>query len=557
MTPSLGQRIRRAGPALWPALTCLSLGDTFTQSARSVDRFELVEVALRLDRPPTGNPFIDATFEGEFRAAGGAPAKVDGFCDSDDGRVQRIRFMPEAAGEFTYKVSYRATGKTLEHEGRFRVNAGARRGVVQVDPEHPFHFLWSGTGEHYFYNSTTAYWLLGWKDDAVIREAIDRLAKLRVNRIRVALNGRTESGMRWKEPMIVANDAFQYRLEPWPSERPFDIANPGYDVSRFNPAHFRKAERMLAHAQSRDVVVSLIFHLDGADPGVDPFGKTGMGGPDERRYYRYCVARFGAFANVMWDLANEYRHFRDDAWAEKMGGLIRSCDPYRHLMSVHGHGDFRFRTASWADFAMYQSWDEHGAYDFLIRCRNEQLATGRPMPQVNEEYGYEDHYPYPWGEKRVWPARTAETRRRLAWEMTMAGASQTTGERANVAGMGGWITGRGDPEMTMLAGYGRMRAFFEQAEWWRLDPHPELVRPAGFGSAALCLAEPGRSYVVYLGQGGAASVDLAPGRYHVERFNPRTGASTALTEASGGATWTSPQMPDTEDWALRLAKIDR
>jgi hypothetical protein len=58
---------------------------------------------------------------------------------------------------------------------------------VRIDKAHPWHFIWEGTGEHYFWNGTTTYWLLDWQDEDVIRQAIDRLARLKVNRIRVAL----------------------------------------------------------------------------------------------------------------------------------------------------------------------------------------------------------------------------------------------------------------------------------------------------------------------------------------------------------------------------------
>jgi hypothetical protein len=50
--------------------------------------------------------------------------------------------------------------------------------------------------------------------------------------------------------------------------------------------------------------VSLIFYVDGADKGVDPFGKERMGSPEEQLYYRYTLARLSAFPNLMWDLAN-------------------------------------------------------------------------------------------------------------------------------------------------------------------------------------------------------------------------------------------------------------
>lgn len=533
-----------------------------TQSAKQVDCYDYIEFTLKITHPPAGNPFTEAEVRGEFSRANGTPLKVDGFCDSADGSVFRLRFMPMQAGRYDYVLTYGRAGATETHRGAFTARAGQRPGLVGVDPDHPTHFRRDGRGEHFFYNSTTAYWLLGFQDDAVIRASLDRLAQLKVNRIRVALSGRTASGLRWKEPMIVSNDDFQFRLEPWPAARPLDIENPGYDVARFNLDHFRKTERMLKHALSRDVQVSLIFALDVADKGVDPFGKANMGNADEQRYYRYCVARFGAFANVWWDLINEWHLCRDEAWVEKMGALVKEWDPYDHLTSVHGSGKFPFGQSPWVDYVMFQSWDEHGAYDFLFKARKVQIDAGRPLPVINEEYGYEDHYPYPWGGKRTWPARIGAERVRLAWEMTMAGGYQTTGERANIAGMGGWITGRGNAEMTMLKGYGWLRAFFERFAWWKLAPRPDLV--GGESQAlpviengpaiapALCLAKPGECYVIYLRAGGRANVSLAPGKYRVERYNPRTSESAKLPDATGGAAWTSPAVPDTENWVFWL-----
>jgi hypothetical protein len=227
---------------------------------------------------------------------------------------------------------------------------------------------------------------------------------------------------------------------------------------------------------------------------------------------------------------------------------------------------------------MFQSWDEHGGYNFMLNNRGEQQNTAkRPMPQINEEYGYEDHYPYPWGQARLWPSRTADNRRRLAWEMTMAGCYQTTGERANTgtgAGLdtgGGWINGRGDATMTMLVGYRHIRRFFESFDWWKLEPRPDLLRlplepkraaPANKLDAApplpvlydkpMCLAEPGRRYVIYLPQGGLVTADLAPGSYQARWFNPRAGQWLKKSFPATGGEWTSPAAPDAEDWVLLI-----
>jgi len=527
----------------------------FSQSAGAVGTFDFVEVTLKLERPGALNPFTDAELGGEFSMEGGGPLRVDGFCDSDDGSLYRIRFMPLKPGRYVYTATFRSGDLVFSKQGRFRARDARQPGVVRVDGQHPFHFVYEGTGAHYFWNSTTTYQILGWDDDTLLK-SIERLARLGVNRVRVALCGRTEGGQRWSEPLVVRTKKFDFKMEPWPAARPDDLKNPGYDVTRFNLAHWRKADRLLRRARDLGVQVSLIFYVDGRDAGVDPFGHEGMGGPDEQRYYRYVVARCGAFANVMWDVANEYRHFRNDAWAEQMGSFIKECDPYDHLTSVHGHGDFRFRASKWADFAMYQSWDEHGGYAFMLKNREEQAKTGRPMPQVNEEYGYEDHYPTGWGENRRPPARSADSRRRLAWEITMAGCHQTTGERADRgtgAGAdtgGGWINGRGDDTMVMLHGYRHLMDFFKSFAWWTCEPRPDLA-----GKNAHCLAAAGKIYVVYLPKGGSTELKLEPGVYNTRWFNPRNGAFTKLSDAAGPA-WSSPVAPDASDWALLLERKD-
>lgn len=458
---------------------------TFGQSAETVDAYDFVGVTLNVEKPDAGNPFTDVAVEGEFSREGTQAVRADGFCDSADGSVFRIRFMPTKAGDYSYSVRYRQGEYERKHSGRFTAKDANRRGIVRVDKEHPWHFVWEGTGEHYFYNGTTTYWLMGW-DDEQIRKNIDRLSSLKVNRLRVAINGRVKDGRAWYEN-VFPTDRFKFVMNPWGAERPDSVEKPGFDVTRFNISHWQKIERMLRHAREKDMVISIIFYVDGRRPGVDPFGEK-MGGPDEQRYYQYTVARLAAFSNVMWDVSNEYRLFRDDPWAEKMGSFIKECDPYDHLTSTHGHGDFRFRTSPWADFAMYQSWDEYGGYAYMFKNREDQAKTGRPIPQVNEEYGYEDHYPVGWGSNRKAPARSADNRRRLAWGMYMAGCYQTTGERADRGtgwgpdSGGGWLNGRGDETMVMLKGYAHIVDFFSSIPYWELEPNNDFFQTPSAGS---------------------------------------------------------------------------
>jgi hypothetical protein len=535
----------------------------FSAPNDAVAAYDFFEVTLHVEGSEAKNPFTDVAVEGSFGPAGGKSVAVDGFCDAADGRVFRIRFMPTQPGPQEYTVTYREGTFTQRHQGRFQAADEKRKGLVRVDPDYPTHFQWEGSKERFFWNGTTAYWLAGW-DDGNIRQIFDRLDRLKVTRVRAALNGRVRDGRAWFEN-VFPTDQFSFLLNPWVAKDPASVEQPGFDVTRFNVAYWQKWDCLLEHARSKDMVVSVVFYVDGRRPGVDPFGAAGMGGPEEQRYYRYAVARLAPYCNVMWDIANEYRLFRDDAWAEKMGAFVKQCDPYDHLTSTHGHGDFRFRESSWADFAMYQSWDEAGGYDFMLQNRELQAKTGRMKPQVNEEYGYEDHYPQGWGEDRKAPARAAATRVRLAWEICLAGGYQTTGERADRGTGwgpdtgGGWINGRGDDEMTMLELYGHLYDFFTSIRWWELAPDANLVVGVQPHPAAKELSKaPRRVFAarnpagdlaaIYVPGGGIVSVrdDLLKDQLKPLWFSPRDGGMRNARALRSRVYRT----PTAEDWVL-------
>jgi hypothetical protein len=134
----------------------------FSQSAPAVDAWDFVEVVIRVDAPDVRNPFVDASVNGSFGKSGSRQRlNVDGFCDSPDGSVFRIRFLPSSAGDYAYSVVYREAAFEKRYDGIFHTTEGRRRGPIRVDPNYPWHFLWEGTGEHYFFNGTTAFWLMG------------------------------------------------------------------------------------------------------------------------------------------------------------------------------------------------------------------------------------------------------------------------------------------------------------------------------------------------------------------------------------------------------------
>ena len=507
-----------------------------SQSVSTVEAYDFVEVTLKVDKPDVKSSFTDASVEGQFGRAGDARRlEVLGFCDSPDGSTYRVRFMPTSPGDYSYSVTYRQGAREMSFPGTFKAVNGRRRGLLRVDPAYPWHFFWEGTGDHYFLNGTTAFLLMGWEDDAVIREILDRFARYKVNRVRVLLNGRSNHS--WTDPL--KNGAGFYACaNPWAAQRPHDAANPGFDYTRFNLAYWARFEKMLRYAREKDMVISVI--MDWADSSVHP----AAGSEAEHRYYRYAAARLGAYANITWDLGDDLDSFRDEKWARETGTLLMQWDPYHHLATSHPtHNDHQDRASDWFGMTSFQEW-HRPLHDWMLEQRQIQAKTGRIIPQVDEEYGYEDHYPE-WNPNPA-PACTADGNRRTAWEMAMAGTYQTTGETAKRVNAGGYISGRADATMILLEMQSHMVDFFTSFDWWKADPHDELV-----DNGAFCLAQPGKIYAVYLSHGGRVNVKLEPGAYTATWFHCRSGETIPIGSAAG-PTWKSPQAPDLDDWAILI-----
>lgn len=522
----------------------------FSPSAPSVAVFDFVEITAQTSVPASINPFTDVSFTGDFGLAGSQNrTAVEGFADAADGSLYRIRFMPSQPGSYTYRVTLKTPSGAQSYSGAFTAADTHLHGPLRVDPAYPWHFIYEGSGQHYFFNGTTAYWLMGWRDERTINYSIDRLAALKVNRMRVTIAGRTNTY--YGEPAMSGRQ-WTVLLAPWPGTNPNDYSHPGFDYSRFDVGFWQRFDRMLRHARSQNMIISLV--LDMNDSGVHP----AAGSEDEHRFIRYAIARFAAFPNITWDLGDDLDSYRDEAWTHQTGTLIELWDPYHHLATSHPAktNDHQDRASAWFGFTSYQEWSRN-QHTLMLQSRKLQEKTGRIIPQTNEEYGYEDHYP----EWAPAGSESADALRRTAWEIYMAGAYQTSGESVRRGtniypdSGGGWMNGRGDDTQTMFVGYGHIVDFFTSFDWWKTNPHDELVDNSNY-----CLADPGNTYAIYLPHAGKVTVQLAPGSYHAQWFNASTGQRIPLDQSVTGSTWTSPDPPDDSgwraqhDWALLLQR---
>ncbi len=506
------------------------------EAPAEAQRYDVAEFVLRVAQPVAKNPFTDVVLHGEFSLPGEQAISVQGFCDSPEGTVFRLRFCPEAApATYRYRISFRDPAGEERFSGELRALPGPLPGPVVVNPEHRKHFIYKGTAKTFYHLGFTAYHLLDpSNDEAQIRATIDYCAEHGFNKIRFLLAGyprdtdrRPRSAQRpgkpgdWKAPNYGAPPGEVNPLPAW-------LGRPhAYDFTRFDVEHWRRAERAVRYMRDRGIVATCIFTIE-KQRLPQEYGKLSEA---EYRFYAYAIARLAAFCNVWWDLGNEHNEYRDKAWGDTMGAFVKQCDPYDRLASAHAYADFWYSNSPWADFIITQ---QYGTEQEVNAWALKYWSV--PKPYVNEEYGYEGAADKPGhGQNADWV-------RRCHWSIALAGGYATYGDWHDAAFyIGEPGPGKAPRQLKLL------RQFFEALPVAEMVPRNELIE-GGF-----CLARPGELYVFYLPRGGQAKLSL-PQRPALSArwFNPRTGQWLDRPGTLSGIV--APSAPDERDWVL-LARV--
>ena len=278
-------------------------------AADAVEQWGIHEIELK--GPTNGNPFLDVRFSAVFDN-GVRRVEVPGFYDGDG--VYRLRFMPDTQGRWSYETKanrWELTGKT----GEFSVTPPGKGNHGPVRVHNTYHFAYAD-GTPFKQIGTTIY---NWIDtpDELQEQTLKTVAASPFNKARMLIT---------QQPT-----PYQNRFEPprWPfvGRPPRD-----WDFTQFNPVFFRHYEKRIAQLRDLGVEADLIL--------FNPYGKWGfeaMDAESDDRYVRYVIARFGAYRNVWWSLANEYDFLRTKTEADwdRLGALVQQCDPFNHLRSIH------------------------------------------------------------------------------------------------------------------------------------------------------------------------------------------------------------------------------
>ena len=424
-----------------------------------VEQWDVFELELR--GPAEGNPFTEVEVSARF-TDGTRSVEAEGFYDGEG--VYRVRFMPEAAGKWSYRTASNRA-ELAGREGEFFVTppSPGNHGPVRVAREH--HFAYAD-GTPFRPVGTTIY---GWmhRSEELREQTLRTLAASPFNKARMLLLPQDFPADQAPPPVF----AFEGRP-------PAD-----WNLARFNPAFFRHVEACIRRLRELGVECDLIlFHPYGKMWGMDHMDAAG-----DDRYVRQVVARFAAFRNIWWSLANEYdflRWKRTEDW-DRMLRLVQRADPSAHLRSIHNGTNIYNHTQPWVTHASIQcgaAVEEAG--------RAELFRSAFRKPVVYDEVKYEGNVEMRWGR-----LDGREMTHRF-WTGTVAGAYVGHGECLRAGGdrEATWISRGGELRGESPARIAFLRRILEEGPTEGIDPIDKWQPPSGMGG------RPGSYYLLYFGR---------------------------------------------------------
>ena len=351
--------------------------------ANTVEKWGLFEVAV--NGTSDGNPFTERTITGTFTGASES-VTVEGFYDGDG--VYRVRFMPSWEGEYTYKIEGDFGGET--EEGKFTVTAPSENNHGPVRVANTYHFAYED-GKPYYSIGTTCYvWDL--QSDERIAETLETLKESAFNKIRFCVFpkhydynlGEPRSypyeGTPMDSSVLTKENFLQYTDK---------TEGNNFDLYRFNPAHFRHIEKCIKALQDLGIEADLIVMHP-----YDRWGFSSMNREQDTLYWKYVLARFSAYRNIWWSLANEYDlfpHKTVEDW-EWYAQLICKFDHYRHLRSIHNCRPFYDHNRPWITHCSIQRQDLYKSAELVNEFRAKYNK-----PVVLDEIAYEGNIQHGWG----------------------------------------------------------------------------------------------------------------------------------------------------------------
>lgn len=436
-------------------LLLLLLGDVVAQN--KVEQWDLFELTLK--GPSAGNPFMGTTLTGRF-TNGDKVYEQEGYYDGNG--IYKIRFMPDREGAWSYVTS--SNKNELDgQKGSFACVRPAKTNHGPVRVRGTYHFQYEDGTPFYPFGTTIYEW--PFQDSQTKRQTVETLKRSPFNKARfLAVPPYKERYI--EGPLKIT--VFQFE----------GTGRDNWDFSRFNPAYFKSLDSCVLQLRNIGVEADLILFRP-YDKGKWGFDMAGQ--EVNKHFARYMVARYAAFRNIWWSLANEnsfIRSMTDEDWDE-LFQLVQEKDPYHHLRSIHNADRIYDYTKPWVTHVSYQYYNVVKApYGTAI------LRDIYKKPVVNDEINYEGDIESRWGQL------SGEEMVFRFWNALIGGGYATHGESYKNSP---WISNGGGLIGTSPSRIAFLRKIVESAPASGLEPIDQYFETNIAGKA-------GTYYLIYFGK---------------------------------------------------------
>ena len=326
-----------------------------------IEKWRTFEIVLKGES--SGNPFVEVQLSATF-SNGTIKKTISGFYDGNG--IYKIRFMPQETGSWIYTTT--SNLKSLcNKKGKFECisNVGNNHGPVVV--KDTFNFAYSDSKPYYPFGTTCYAWVH--QGDSLAEQTLQTLSHGYFNKMRMCIFPKDYD---WNK-----NEPLLYPFEGKPLT--------AWDYTRFNPAYFQNIEKRIAQLDLLGIEADLIvFHP------YDRWGFKKMDRKTDDFYINYIIARFAAYKNIWWSMANEYDFMTEkkmEDW-DHFIQLFAEKDPYNHLRGIHNGSKVYDHTNPLITHASIQNEETFKA---------KELRRKYKKPVIYDECRYEGNINWSWG----------------------------------------------------------------------------------------------------------------------------------------------------------------
>jgi hypothetical protein len=539
------------------------------------------------------------TVPGYFAADGNA-----GETSTSSGNTWRVLFRPDALGDWSYRVSFRAgeniavdpdhhAGEPIGFDGatgRFIVSA-SRANLPDFKAKGRLNYV----GKRYLqFSATGAYFLKGGADspENLLGYAdFDGTFKVGGREERI---GEAASEPKLHQYLPHVRDwrqgdptwqggkgkgligAMNYLADKGMNSVYFvtmNIGGDGKDVwpytdyderYRFDCSKLDQWEIVFDHMESLGIMLHFVTQETENETLLDD-GDTGI---QRKLYYRELIARFGHHLAITWNMGEENgpahftREAQNTAQQKAMLKYMKETDPYKSPVVIHTHSAHEPRYQIFdqllgdpnLDGPSIQIGHMQSAHAETLHWTSTSGEAGKQWVVCIDEIGP--------AKRGVDPDDREDNnqdsvRSEVLWGNLMAGG-----------GGAEWYFGYNNHDNDLNCEDWRSRDrmwdytrhaihFFQNnVRFWEMTPADDHVR-----ENAWCLAKEKDTYLVYLPNGGETAINLeqATGVYSIEWFDPRNGGPMMQTGPSTveGGRWVKlgpPPSDPAKDWVIILRK---